>query len=82
MESKSKAGDALKLFCRSLPRKLTFDISKEQACKGTTFMKELHRQGIYYHISETDIHNQNPVEGVINEVRWKWYRTMINKKST
>ena len=28
-------------------------------------MIEVRSQGIDYHISETDLHNQNPVEGVI-----------------
>ena len=41
MDYKSKARDALKLFCQDfdVPEKLSFDGSKEQACKGTTFMK-------------------------------------------
>ena len=70
----SKAGYALKRFCQEfgVPEKLTFDGSKEQMCKGTTFMKEVYRQGIDYPISEPDLHNQNPVEGVIREVMPKW----------
>ena len=82
MYSKSKAVDALKLFCQEfgVPEKLTFDGSKKQVCKGKTFMKEVHRQGIYYHISEPDLHNQNPVENLIREVRQKWYRTMVTKR--
>ena len=43
-------------------------------------MKEFRRQGIAYHISEPDLHNQDPVEGVIREVRRKWYRTMVKKR--
>ena len=41
MHSNIKAGDAFKMFCQELgvPEKLTFDGSKEQVCKGTTFMK-------------------------------------------
>ena len=63
MDSKSNSGDDLKLFCQDFgePEKLTVDGSKEQACKGDAFMKEFHRKGIYYHISEPDLHNQNPV---------------------
>ena len=40
MDSKSKAGDALKLFCQefSVPQRLTFDGSKEQSSKGSKFM--------------------------------------------
>ena len=73
MYSKGKYGDALKLFCQEFgaPENLTFDGSQEHACKGTTFMKEVHKKGIDYHTSEPDLHNHNPFEGVIREVRWK-----------
>ena len=82
MDSKRKAGDALKLFCQEfgVPEKLTFDGSKEQGSKDTTFMKEVRKNGIDWHISEADLHNQNPVEGVIREIRRKWYRTMVRKR--
>ena len=43
-------------------------------------MIEVHRKGIDYHISDTDLHNQNPVEGVVMEVRRKWYCTMVKKR--
>ena len=82
MDSKSKAGDALRLFCQEfgVPEKLTFDGSREQTGKGTQFMKQVRRHDIDYHISEPDMHNQNPVEGVIRELRRKWYRIMIRKR--
>ena len=32
-------------------------------------MREVRRQGIDYHISETDLHNQNPFEGSIRKMR-------------
>jgi hypothetical protein len=82
MDSKSKAGDALKIFCREfgIPENLTFDGSKEQCKKGTAFMQQVRKHGINHHISEPDLHNQNPVEGVIREIRRKWYRTMIRKR--
>ena len=59
MDYKSKAGDALKLFYQELgvPEKLTFGGSKEQTCKGATFMKEFCRQGINYQTIEPDLHN-------------------------
>ena len=84
MDSKSNPGHALKLFYQyfGVPEKITFDISKEQACKGPTFMKEVRRQGIDYHISETDLHNRNQVESVIREVMWKWYRNIAKKSVT
>ena len=41
MDMKGKAGDALREFCRyfGVPEHLTFVRSREQTCKGTTFMK-------------------------------------------
>ena len=82
MDSKSKAGDALRLFCQELgvPEKLTFDGSKEQNGKGTEFMRQIRRHDIDYHVTEADLHNQNPAEGVIREIRRKWYRVMIRKR--
>ena len=82
MDSKKKAGEALKVFCKEfgVPYNLTFDGSKEQCKKGTTFMKEIRKHEINYHISEPDMHNQNPVEGVIREVRRKWFRTMVRRR--
>ncbi len=75
MDTKSKAGDALKTFCQEfgIPHQLTFDGSKEQVKKGTTFMKTVKHYNIDYHISEPNLHNQNPAEGVIREIRKKWY---------
>ena len=82
MDSKKKAGNALRLFCQEfgVPERLTFDGSKEQTMKGTKFMKQIRSHNIDYHISEADLHNQNPVEGVIREIRRKWYRVMIRKR--
>jgi hypothetical protein len=82
MDSKGKAGDALRLFCQEfgVPEKLTFDGSKEQTEKNTQFMKQIRTHNIDYHISEPNLHNQNPVEGVIRELRRKWYRVMIRKR--
>ena len=82
MDRKSKAGDALRLFCQEfgVPDSLIFDGSKEQTCKGTEFMKQVRTHNINYHVSEPGMHNQNPVEGVIREIRRKWYRIMIRKR--
>ena len=43
-------------------------------------MKEARRQGIDYHISETELHNQNTFEGVIRKVRLTWYCTTVKKR--
>jgi hypothetical protein len=82
MDTKKKAGDALKEFCKEfgVPEKLTFDGSKEQKSKGTTFMKEIKKNDIDYHIIEPERHNQNPAEGVIRELRRKWFRIMVKKR--
>ncbi len=82
MDSKSKAGNALRLFCQEfgVPEKLVFDGSKEQNGRGTEFMKQIRQHDIDYHVSEPNLHNQNPVEGCIRELRRKWYRVMIRKR--
>jgi hypothetical protein len=82
MDSKRKAGDALRLFCQEfgVPERLTFDGSKEQTCKGTMFMKQVRTHDIDHHIAEPDHHNQNPVEGCIRELRRRWYRIMIRQQ--
>ena len=77
MYSNRKAGDALNILCQefSVRKKLTSDGSKEQVCKDTILINRSER--IHYHIIEPDLHNQNPVEGVIWEVMHKWYRAMV-----
>ena len=42
-------------------------------------MKNVHRKGIDYPISEPEIHNQNPVWGVIRGVSRECHHTMVNK---
>jgi len=43
-------------------------------------MKQIRTHNIDYHICEPDLRNQNPVEGVIREVRRKWYRIMVRNR--
>ena len=59
IDSKRKAGNVLRLFCQefSVPEKLTFDGSKEQTQRNTTFMKQIRQFDIYYHITEADLYN-------------------------
>ena len=70
MDSKGKAGDALRLFCQEfgVPESLAFDGSQEQTGKNTQVMKQIRTHTINYHISKPDHRNQNPVEGVISEL--------------
>ena len=82
IDSKSKVGDALKRFYQEfgVTEKLNFYGSKEQVYNGTTFMKEVCRQCIDYHIRELDLHNHNTVDGFIRELRRKWYHTMVKTR--
>ena len=43
-------------------------------------MKQIRSHNIDYHISEPDLHNQNPAEGIIEGLRRKWYRIMVRKR--
>ena len=82
MKSKDMAGDALRVFCKEfgVPEKLRYDGSKEQTGKKTQFQKQVRRHDIETHTAEPDMHNQSPAEGVVREVRRKWYRVMIKKR--
>ena len=44
-------------------------------------MKKIRKYDIYYHISEHDRPNQNPDEGVIRELRRKWFLMMVQKRA-
>jgi hypothetical protein len=82
MQKKSDAGQALKTFVRELgvPEELTIDGSKEQNKPGTDFMKCCRRNDIKVKTTEPEHPNHNPAEGVIREVRRRWFRTMIRKR--
>ena len=43
-------------------------------------MHQIRKNDIDYHVIEPERHNENPAEGVIREVRRKWYRAMIRKR--
>ena len=82
MDTKSKCGDALREFCNDYgaPRSLTFDGSREQTRPGTEFMKIIRKNDIPFRIIEPERHIQNRAEGVIRELRKKWFRAMLKKK--
>ena len=73
MAEKSSAGDALKIFCQEfgVPERLISDGSKEQTKKGTQFMKTVRDNDITHTVIEPDMHNHNPAEDVIHEIRKK-----------
>jgi hypothetical protein len=82
MARKADAGLALKSFIMEfgVPDDLTIDGSKEQNSKGTQFMKSCRRNNIRVTRTEPEQPNQNPAEGVIREVRRRWFWTMIRKR--
>ena len=78
---KSAAGDALRQFINEFgrPERLTFDGSQEQCGRKTEFMKNVRKYSIDFHITEPYRPNHNFAEGVIREVRKKWFRIMVRK---
>ena len=82
MKSKKNCGEAFGQFITDygVPLKMTFDGSKEQTMPGTEFMKKVRKYDVDYHISEVNRSNQNPGEGVIRELRKKWFRMVFKKK--
>ena len=81
MESKTLAGDALKEFITDygVPDKIIMDSSGEQTGKRSTFMEQVQKHHIDYHVTEPEQYNQSRVEGLICEIRKKWFRVMTKK---
>lgn len=81
MASKSSAGDSLRQFIHDFgrPEKLTFDGSQEQCGRKTEFMANIRKYLIDHHVTEPYRPNHNFAEGVIREVRRKWFRVMVRK---
>ena len=59
------------------PYEMISDGSKEQTGRRTEFANLLRRYDVNHKIIEPERHNQNPCEGVIRELRKKWYRTIF-----
>ncbi|KAI2504497.1 hypothetical protein MHU86_9996 [Fragilaria crotonensis] len=81
MESKSGAGEALRQFVHDFgrPERLTSDGSREQSGKKTEFVRNVRKYSIDHRVTEPDRPNHNFAEGVIREIRKKWYRVMTKK---
>jgi hypothetical protein len=75
LHAKSEAGDALRQFINEYgrPEKLTFDGSQEQCGKKTEFMANVRKYATDHHITEPHRPNHNFAEGVIREIRKKWF---------
>ena len=82
MDSKSKAGDALRVFCKEfgVPERLVHDGAKELTGKRTEFQSQIKKHDIITRLSAPNLHNQSPAQGVVREVRRKWYRVMFRKR--
>ena len=76
MKKKPDCHEALEIFVKGYgaPDSMIFDSSQEQVIPGTKFQSNFRKYGIHGHTSEMEISNQNPAEGVIWELRKKWYR--------
>jgi hypothetical protein len=83
MDSKAKAGNTLRVFCQEygVPERLVHDGAKEMTWKKTEFQSQVLKHDIITRCSEPNLHNnQSPAEGVVREVRRKWFRVMFRKR--
>ena len=82
IEHKSSTGQVLKQFISdfSIPDKLVCDGAAEQVGKRTEFQSTAQKHAINLHVTEPHHHNQSKVEGVVQEIRKRWFRVMLKKK--
>jgi Reverse transcriptase (RNA-dependent DNA polymerase) len=82
MASKSMAGEGLRQFVHDYgrPEHLTYDGAGEQCGRKTEFMKNIRKYSINHRTTERDRPNHNFAEGVIREIRKKWFRIMVRRK--
>ena len=82
MEHKSSAGQALKQFISGsgIPDKLVCDGAAEQVGKLTEFQSTVQKDAIDLHVTKPHRHNQSKVEGVVREIRKRWFCIMLKKK--
>ena len=82
MEHKSGAGQALKQFISdfSIPDKLVCDGTAKQVGKRTEFQSMVRKHAIDLHVTEHHRHNPSKVEGIVREIRKRWFHIMLKKK--
>ena len=82
MEHNSSAGQALKQFISDfgIPDKLVCDGAAEQVGKRAEIQSTVQKHAINLHVTEPHCHNQSKVEGVVWEIRKRWFRIMLKKK--
>jgi hypothetical protein len=80
--TKSDAGQGPKTFVMELgvPEELRIDGSKEQTKPQTDFQKHCRRNNAKATRTEPERPNQNPAEGVIQEIRRRWFGTIMRKR--
>ena len=76
--NKTQSADSLRQFTQDfgVPRKLIVDGALEQIGRNTEFIKRCRQYDISLHVSSPRRPRENPAEGVIQEVRKKWFRLM------
>ena len=79
IEKKSDCHEALDTFVKQYgaPDSMIYDGAPEQVGPHTKFQHNMRKYDIDGHTAETKRSEQNPVEGVIRELRKKWYREMF-----
>ena len=79
IDAKSDCHEALDRFIKDYgaPDTLVYDGAKEQVGPKTEFQATVRKYGIKGHTTERERSNQNPVEGVIRELRKRWYREVF-----
>ena len=75
------ASDALKEFITEfgVPDKIVMDGAAEQMGRKMTFMQQVRKHHIDFHLTEPERYNQSRVEGVIRKIRKKWFRVMMKR---
>ena len=58
------------------------DGAAEQVGKQTEFQSTVQKHAIDLHVTEPHHHNQSKVEGVVREIRKRWFWVMLKKKVT
>lgn len=79
IEGKGDAYEGLDEFVRKYgaPDWLIYDGSAEQGGRKSKFQRLVRKYHINPKVTEPNRSNQNPAEGVIRELRKKWYRTIF-----
>ena len=82
MDKKSSAGQALKQFIADfgIPDRIVCDGLGEQTGKRTEFTATVTKHGIDIHLTEPNQPNQSKAEGVIRELRNRWFRVMLKQQ--